>query len=174
MPKITPDIVEGIVNSDLKSFRSLYDAYYSYLCGLAVSYIHDSQKAMELVNDVFVRVWEKRAHLKYPPLPYLISGVRNACYNFLRDNKKVSEMSLVLMERMPDVGLYNEDEVEDIVLAITEISSKLPQRCREVFELHFSEGLETEKIARRLGISQSTVRVQLKIALDKIRENIKK
>ena len=174
MQKITPEIVEGIVNSDLKSFRSLYDAYYAYLCGLAVSYVHDHQKAMELVNDVFVRVWERRAQLKYPPLPYLISGVRNACYNFLRDNKKASEMSLVLMDRMPDVGLYNEDEVEEIVHKISEISSKLPQRCHEVFVLHFNEGLETEKIARRLGVSPSTVRVQLKIALDKIRENLKK
>lgn len=174
MQKVTPAITEGIVNSDLKSFRSLYDAYYAYLCGLAVSYIHDFEKARELVNDVFLRVWERRAQLKHPPLPYLISGVRNACYNYLRDTKKASEMTLVLMEHMPDVELYNEEEVEDMVLMIAEISARLPKRCSEVFNLHFNEGLETEKIAERLGISQSTVRVQLKIALDKIRENMKK
>ena len=174
MHKVSPAIVEGIVNSDLKSFRSLYDAYYAYLCGLAVSYIHDFEKARELVNDVFVRVWERRTQLKHPPLPYLISGIRNACYNYLRDSRKASGMTLVLMERLPDAGLYNEDEVEDIVMMISEISTKLPQRCREVFSLHFNNRLDTEEIAARLGISPSTVRVHLKIALDKIRENLKK
>lgn len=174
MQKVSPIIVQGIVNSDLKSFRSLYDAYYSYLCGLAVTYIHDFEKARELVNDVFVRVWERRTQLKHPPLPYLISGVRNACYNYLRDIKKASEMTLVLMEHMPEVELYNEDEVEDMVLLISQVSSTLPSRCSEIFSLHFNEGLEAEKIAEKLGIAQSTVRVQLKIALDKIKENLKK
>lgn len=174
MPKITPQIVQGIVNSDLKSFRSLYDAYYAYLCGLAVSYIHDFEKARELVNDLFVRVWERRAQLKYPPLPYLISGVRNACCNYLRDSRKVSEMTLVMMEHLPEAELYNEDEVEDIVLMISEITSTLPKRCREVFSLHFIEGLDTDEISEKLSITPSTVRVQLKAALDKIRENIKK
>lgn len=174
MKNITPDIVNGIAHSDMKCFRSLYDAYYSYLCGLAMSYIHDSEKARELVNDVFVRVWERRTQLKHPPLPYLISGVRNACYNYLRDSRKVSEMGLVFMERIPDAGLYSEEEVEDIVMSISELLAVLPKRCREVFSLHFSEGLDTDEIAARLGIAPSTVRVQLKIALDKIRENLKK
>lgn len=174
MQKITPNIVDGIVRSDLKCFRSLYDAYYSYLCGLALSYIHDFDKVQELVNDVFVRVWEHRTQLKHPPLPYLISGVRNACYNYLRDTKKASEMTLVLMERLPDVALYNEEEVEELVLMISEVSSQLPKRCGEVFTLHFNEGLNSEEIAQQLGVTPSTVRVQLKIALDKIRENLKK
>ncbi len=174
MQKITPNIVDGIVRSDLKCFRSLYDAYYSYLCGLAVSYIHDFDKAQELVNDVFVRVWERRSQLKHPPLPYLISGVRNACYNYLRDTKKASEMTLVLMERLPDIALYNEQEVEELVLMISAVSSKLPKRCGEVFDLHFNEGLSADEISQQLGITPSTVRVQLKIALDKIRENLKK
>lgn len=174
MKNITPDIVNGIAHSDMKCFRSLYDAYYSYLCGLAMSYIHDSEKARELVNDVFVRVWERRTQLKHPPLPYLISGVRNACYNYLRDSRKVSEMELVFMERIPDAGLYSEEEVEDIVMSISELLAVLPKRCREVFSLHFSERLDTDEIAARLGIAPSTVRVQLKIALDKIRENLKK
>lgn len=174
MQKITPNIVRGIVQSDMKCFRRLYDAYYAYLCGLAVTYIHDFEKAQELVNDVFVRVWERRSQLKHPPLPYLISGVRNACYNYLRDSKKASGMTLVLMETIPDACVYNEEEVEDIVSMISELSSKLPKRCSEVFDLHFNEGFDTEDIAQRLGITASTVRVQIKIALDKIRENIKK
>lgn len=174
MLHITPKTILGIANSDQKCFRSLYDAFYSYLCGLAVFYIHDKEKARELVNDVFIRVWEHRTTLKYPPLPYLISAVRNTCCNYLRDSRKASEITLVLMERLPDTGLYNEDEVEDLVQLISEISEKLPIRCREIFTLHYSEGLDTETISERLGISQSTVRVQLKIALDKIRENMKK
>lgn len=174
MPQITPITVQGIVNADQKCFRSLYDAYYAYLCGLAVGYIHDAEKARELVNDVFLRVWEHRAELKYPPLPYLISGVRNACYNYLRDIHKASAVTLALMEQLPDVELYEEREVEDIMHMITSLCAKLPKRCAEVFSLHFFEGMDTADIAERLGISPSTIRVQLKIALDKIRENLKK
>ena len=174
MPEITPITVQGIVQSNPKCFRSLNDAYYAYLCGLATSYIHDFEKARELVNDVFLRVWERRTQLKYPPLPYLISAVRNASYNYLRDSRKVNEIALSLMERIPDIPLYDENEVEDIVRLISSLTAQLPPRCYEVFSLHFHEGLDTADIARQLGISPSTVRVQLKIALDKIRENLKK
>ena len=174
MQEITPITVAGIVNSDPKCFRKLYDAYYSYLCGLAVSYIHSFEKARELVNDVFVRVWEHRRELKYPPLPYLISGVRNACYNYLRDNRNENELALSLLDRMPSDSIYDETEVEDIVRHINSLTAKLPKRCAEVFTLHFYERMDTADIASRLGISPSTVRVQLKIALDKIREDIKK
>ena len=173
MQEITQKIVQGIINSDPRCFRTLYDAYYSYLCGLAVSYIHDFEEAQELVNDVFLRVWERRSLLKHPPLPYLISGVRNACFNYLRDNKKASEVTLTLLERIPDVALYDENEVEDIVRMISDLSSQLPKRCYEVFNLHFDEGLDTADIAKRLGLSPSTVRVQLKLAIDKIREKLK-
>ena len=173
MQEITQKIVQGIINSDPRCFRTLYDAYYSYLCGLAVSYIHDFEEAQELVNDVFLRVWERRALLKHPPLPYLISGVRNACFNYLRDNKKASEVTLSILERVPDVALYDENEVEDIVRMISDLSSQLPKRCCEVFNLHFDEGLDTADIAKKLGLSPSTVRVQLKLAIDKIREKLK-
>lgn len=174
MPEITPITVQGIVRSDPRCFRSLYDAYYAYLCGLAVSYIHDFERARELVNDVFLRVWEHRTELKHPPLPYLISGVRNACYNYLRDIHKASRVTLEFMERIPDAVLYDESEVEDIVQLIFSLSADLPQRCQEVFSLHFNEGMDTADIAGRLGISPSTVRVQLKIALDRIRERLRK
>ena len=70
--------------------------------------------------------------------------------------------------------LYDEQDVEDIVHEIEEVSSTFPKRGGEVFSLHFDNGLDTEEIAERLGISPSTVRVQLKIAIDKIREKIKK
>ena len=173
MQEITQKIVQGIINSDPRCFRTLYDAYYSYLCGLAVSYIHDFEEAQELVNDVFLRVWERRSLLKHPPLPYLISGVRNACFNYLRDNKKASEVTISLLERIPDVALYDENEVEDIVRMISDLSSQLPKRCYEVFNLHFDEGLDTADIAKKLGLSPSTVRVQLKLAIDKIREKLK-
>lgn len=174
MAKITPLTILGVVNSNPKSFRTLYDAYYSYLCGVAMCYIHDVEVARELVNDVFLRVWERRMTLKYPPLPYLISGVRNACFNYIRDNKKQSESALVLMDSIPDVPVYDEDEVEDIVRMISEISHSLPPRCAEVFFLHFNEGMDNAEIADRMGVSESTVRVQQKIAIDKIREKLKK
>ena len=174
MPEVTPATTWGIVHSDPKCFRILYDAYYAYLCGLAVSYIHDFEKARELVNDVFLRVWERRTHLKYPPLPYLISGVRNACYNYLRDTRKVSELTLSVLEHLPEASPYDENEVGEMVIRIAEVSTQLPQRCAEVFHLHFDECLDTEEIAEKLGISPSTVRVQLKIALDRIREYLKK
>ena len=174
MPEITPTTVRGINCSDPRSFRSLYDAYYSYLCGLSASYIHDFEKARELVNDVFLRVWERRTEFRYPPLPYLISSVRNACYNYLRDTRKESRVTLEFMERIPDTALYDENEVEDIMQMISDITAGLPNRCREVFSLHFHEGMDTADIADRLDVSASTIRVQLKIALDKIRERLSK
>ena len=100
--------------------------------------------------------------------------MRNACYNYLRDTKKASGVTLVLMEQLPDCCPYDESEVEDIVRLINEISDSLPQACKEVFTLHYNDGMDTAEIAERLGIAPSTVRVQIKLALDRIREKMKK
>ena len=83
-------------------------------------------------------------------------------------------VTLEFMERIPDTALYDENEVEDIMQMISDITAELPNRCREVFSLHFHEGMDTADIADRLEVSPSTVRVQLKIALDKIRERLRK
>ena len=58
MQEISPQIVQGIVHSDQKCFKSLYDAYYSYLCAIAVSYIHDHEKARELVRLTSKFPWQ--------------------------------------------------------------------------------------------------------------------
>ena len=63
-------------------------------------------------------------------------------------------------------------EVIDSVNHIKKTAQLLPERCRVIFEMYFYFGYNSTEIAEYLGLSPNTVRVQLKIALDKLKKEI--
>ena len=69
--QVTPLVVSQLNQGNVKAFDLIYHAYYVYLCAIAVYYVHDKNVAAELVNDVFVNLWNKKRDVSYPLLPYL-------------------------------------------------------------------------------------------------------
>ena len=86
---VKEDIISRINNGDAKAFEQLYTTFYVYLCAVATKYVYNSEAAREIVNDVFMNVWNHHSALIHPVNAYLIRSVRNYCLNYLRnsDNK---------------------------------------------------------------------------------------
>lgn len=181
MQGINKAVISGINKGDVDAFRLLYNSYYAYLCTCAAAYLLNHEKAKEIVNDVFLSLWDRRATLDFPIHSYLLASVRNASLNELRrikaDKNSIHYQNINILDIQEsfcktDITPIDYLEYKELTGKIDLIIAKLPQRCREIFEESFYENKSTAEISQKFQISESTVRVQRKMALDIIRENL--
>lgn len=173
------EIINQINTGDATAFSQLYSAYYVYLCAVATKYVYRPEVAEEVVNDVFLAIWKNQTQLVNPVGPYLIRAVKNRCINYLT-RQKTTEVSLtdvqeqlltiqeeeVGEEEHPLVYLENKEFEEQIYRAV----QSLPPRCRLIFEQYLYHNLSYEEIARKNNLATSTVRVQVKLGLARMKE----
>ncbi|MFV0505910.1 MAG: RNA polymerase sigma-70 factor [Bacteroidales bacterium] len=167
------------------ALSDIYIAYYSKLLRFANNYVGCENEAENIVQDVFVKLWEKQADLDgvNNVNAYLFKLVKNSCVNHLQHEKIVREyMERAVHSRNADLNakiqalerfdeeIYNDEKIEEILNSAIE---KLPERCRAVFKLSRLDGLKYSEIAERLGISSNTVENQMVIALRKLRIELK-
>ena len=81
---VDKSVIDGINRGDERAFAVLYNNYFTYLCTCAVGYIFDADAAKEIVNDVFVHIWNKQTELEFPIHSYLLRCVQNGCLNYIR------------------------------------------------------------------------------------------
>lgn len=163
----------------------IYTEYYSKLLRFAQTYLNSEADAENLVQDVFLKLWDKHPDLRDVENinAYLFKLVKNACINHLQHEKNVREymsrakyiyetdinIRIQALERFDDV-IFDDKKIEEILNNAIE---KLPERCREIFKLSRFEGLKYTEIANRLSISPNTVENQMVIALKKLRITLK-
>ena len=171
-------IIERVNNSDGGAFATLYDHYFSYLCACSMVYVLDFEAAREVVNDVFVNVWNRRGMLEFPIHSYLVRSVHNGSLNHLRAARskratleKYKDEMLAFMDEfaVSENSALARMEAREIEQMIRNAADSLPARCREVFEKYFYDGLSPAEIALRMNINVNTVRVHIKTAMDRIR-----
>ncbi len=176
--QINESVIQGINEGDKKAFDGLYDAYFTYLCTCAITYIFNPDQAKEIVNDVFIQVWYKRETLSFPIHTYLLRSVQNGCLNYLRSlrvrERVVDEYRKELLDYQENFCQNNNCpiqilEFEELQQQVKVAVSGLPEKCRIIFEKYLYAGKSPAEIAEELSISINTVRVQIKNALDKIK-----
>lgn len=145
---------------DMPAFDELYYRYVPRLSAFAMTYIKDHEKAEEAVQEIFIRVWEKRTSLdEFRNFKsYLFQSIKNYFLNYIRDKKNSCQLSDIpeevfgSQENIVDELIYKELEKT----ALTLISS-LPKIQQEVFTLSRMEGLTSAEIAGKLHLSKRTV-----------------
>lgn len=161
-------------------FETLFKVFFIPLKLHARSFVGDESIAGDLVQDIFLRVWEDR---KLPETDvsargYLYKAVTNKCLNYLK-HREVEEKYKVFNElRIRQLELYTDSFIEhhvgvlleeEMMTRLDRAISQLPPRCREVYRLSREEGLSNREIASRLGISLKAVERQMTRALKSIR-----
>ena len=165
-------IWEKLRQRDEETVTRLFKAYYERLYLFAEKFIYDSDKAHDIVQDVFVRMWENAERLKgkLPVRSYLFAAVRNGCINHLRDLKIEDRNNRKYAEACVDS--YNMDllEDEDALEKVRKVMEELPEKCREVARLRMVEGYKYAEIAAALGMKENTVKAHLHRALARFKE----
>jgi len=172
-PKNDHDETHKYVESLQDHFDQVYVCYFARLQRFAKEYTLSDAEAENIVQDVFMLLWEKRKYLniQISLTAYLFSLVKNKCIDYLRHKSVTAiykqELSLKLSALEELNRAFSSDE--DIERFITEALNKLPERCREIFVMSRIEGKKYREIAEALNISVHTVENQMAIALRKLR-----
>jgi len=160
----------------ISEFEDLFKTHFAALTGFSQTFVKDEDAAKEIVQNVFINLWDKKDQLdtKQSIKSYLYTSVRNRSLNYLRDNKKFR--SQTLDDDLSKIESEPESDslvTEELQTKIDEAIGLLPEKCREVFELSRFEGLKYKQIAEQLNISVKTVENQISKALKILREELK-
>jgi RNA polymerase sigma-70 factor (family 1) len=178
MSELTDDILlawqQQIARGDERGFDQLFRHFYLHLVSFAVDLVKVRPVAEEIVSDVFVKVWQKKADiLLIEKLKiFLFVAVRNQCYNYLRKhslwNVTVSPDNVAILS-----NAYNPEEdmaFRELQHRLNQAVEQLPDQCKQVFKLVKEDGLKYKEVAVILGISPRTVETQLFRAVKKLRK----
>lgn len=163
-----------------EAFHRIFSIYYPRLHNFAMRFMPDPADAEDIVQDVFGKLWKRRASLSYISLSSLLMTMtRNGCLNFLRHRVFIDEYS----SRMK--SLYAEGErlyyadmlgradgpllLDELRERINKVIGDLPPRTQEVFRMSRDEGLKNREIAEKLGISVKVVEKHISRALAALR-----
>lgn len=174
-----------IVRNDLKAFEQLYHKAYSPLVHYALTVTFNHSLAEEAVQDVFVRIWQKRAELYVTGsfTSYLFRSVHNQALNLIKQqntkkelaNKPCSEELWQFIENNYELDentlgrIYMEEMERIIRSAIT----SLPEKCQKVFLMSRYAHMSNDEIADTLQVSEHTVKAHIYRALQRISELLK-
>lgn len=175
------ELFQSVAKGDVKSFEKLYHIYFPRLFSFSFKIINDSGIAKDLVQNIFIKVWEKRALIKFDnPEAFLYQMIRNASINYIRHLKVVDNLKSEVRNQFLGEELYFIDMVgnepyilieKELEEKILEVRESLPNKCLVVFKLSRLEGLKNREIAEQLGISIKAVEKQISKAMKIYRHN---
>jgi len=178
------ELIIKINKGDLRAFKELYLRYYIPLCIYAKQYTKTKELAEEVVQDLFLNIWEQKGQLRITVSlkAYLFTAIRNQCLNHLKHLQVVNgynQYYTQLLNNAQDYYTLSYESGDSILIAneleksLMEAIDSLPEHCRKIFIKSRFEGLKHQDIADSLGITLYTVNKQISIALEKLRAALK-
>jgi RNA polymerase sigma-70 factor (ECF subfamily) len=169
------NVTEQIRVGDESTFRALFNAYAEPLLDFAFGFVGDEQISEDIVQEVFVNIWQHRARLN-PELSlkaYLYKAVRNQSLKVLRHAKVERRaegylQSLYYATDNPEEELYHAEQT----VLLDRTIRQLPESCRTIFLMSKFDGLSYREIAHTLDISVNTVKTQMGRAFTALRRNL--
>jgi RNA polymerase sigma-70 factor (ECF subfamily) len=165
------------LHSDQSAYKELYLLFYKPLLQFGYSFVRSHEMAEEIVSDVFVNLWKKRAQITdiQNLRLYLFVSTKNTALNYLRSQKKPllqAEQYQVQLQSIyfdPERLMITAEMVNRVQAAIR----KLPPRCQLIFKLVKEDGLKYREVAELLSLSVKTVENQMITATRRVGEAIR-
>ncbi|WP_316812648.1 RNA polymerase sigma-70 factor [Pedobacter heparinus] len=170
------DLMTLLKSGDDYAFTEIYNRYWSVLYLHARRMLHNSDKARDIVQEVFTNFWNKAKELELSTSlnAYLYRSVRNSVLNMIRKEKQENHY-LAELGNFYDKGDFCTDvqvNFNELKRLIDNEVEMLPKKMRQVFELSRNENLNHAKISEMLNISDLTVKKQINKALHILRRKL--
>jgi RNA polymerase sigma-70 factor (ECF subfamily) len=168
-------LVQSLQKGNVAAFDSLFEIYSPKLYGFAFKYFRNEAEAEELVQEVFVKVWENRHGLKteHSFKSYLFTIALNQIRKYF--NKKA--VALRYLESLQHEPEFSDpalaEDYESALQKLNSIIDQMPSRRREIFIKSKLEGKSSKEVAAELNISPGTVDNQVSEALRFLRSQFK-
>ena len=160
--------------------KDVFTAFYSYnfrkLILVSDKYVRDVAAAEEIVQDIFLKIWEDKGALESIKSikSYLYRSVVNASINYVNRQKNLERHHLQIAEQLSDEQIEADDEKNELIVLLYQEIEFLPDKCQLVFKLSRLEGMKYKDIAVQLGISEKTVENHMGNALKILRARVLK
>lgn len=169
------ELITSLKMGDEDAFTALYKIYWPKVHNFSRLYLTSVSEVEEIVQEVFVKVWEARLFLKedesFKGLLFIIT--RNIIFNqFRKSFNENAYKTTVLNSANTEYDIENEMEASDLQAYITTLISELPPRQKEIFKMSREQHLSYKEISLRLNISEKTVERHINEALKYLRRNI--
>lgn len=166
------ELIQSINQGKPQAFEYVFKQYYPELARFALSLLKNKTSAEEVVQEVFVKMWEKRSsiNIKTSLKPYLYTAVKNRSFNYL--SNKANQLSSLENGSNSASPLARADQQlseKELKAILQKAIQGLPDKCRVIFMLSRNHKYSYQEIADKLDISKKTVEAQMGIALKKLR-----
>lgn len=168
-------LIVSLINGDEQAYGYLIDTYHNKLCVYANSLIKNIYSAEDIVQNVFIKIWEQRNRLKIDNSikSLLYKSVYNEFIDLYRKNQSLLSIEKTYHDALHEITSEEDsDSMQRIVNAINKEIDSLPQKCREVFVLSKKEGLTNIEISEHLNVSIKTVEAQITKAFSILRSSL--
>ncbi|MBK7134492.1 MAG: RNA polymerase sigma-70 factor [Bacteroidales bacterium] len=171
------EIAGRIRKGDKTEFESLFRSSYVSLVKYSRTLIKDQDTAEEIVQDLFVKLWQEKEKIKIESSlnGYLFRAVHNKCLHYIEHLKVVERYAATVVSGEADLS-DDPSEIlhyKDLQMKIASILERLPERCGRIFCMSRFEGLKYSEIAEKLSVSVKTVEASMGIALKEFRKELK-
>lgn len=169
-------LIRGIRNGSIKAFEQMFLRFYPRFYGFALGLVKDEWVAEDVVQNVMMKVWLRRATLKEDEslYVYIYVLVKYEVLNYFR-SKRTSMIERLCDHNVRDVADADIEELyrhAELRKALDEAVEMLPPRRREIFRMSRFEYMTAKEIAGRTGLSVRTVEKHLELALRDLRSRL--
>jgi RNA polymerase sigma-70 factor (family 1) len=168
------ETLQLLVNGEDSAFTEIYNRYWRKLIALAYSHTKDKFLAEEIVQEVFLSLWNRKDTVKIESLSsYLATAIKfsvfKSVYNTNRRSKIIEKLSFHSSPDLPE-EIVHAKFLQEYLNGIIE---ELPEKCRIVYLQSRQQGLSIKEIALEMSISEKTVEAHLTKALKVLRVSLK-
>ena len=159
--------------ADQRKLEALFRQHYRQMYRLATILLHDDAESKDVVHDIFAQLLDNSDRLREETAEsYLLTSVRNRCLNVIRGRQIQERVERLYLLDLETTILPTDRFNEELKILHNGISLLEPPVCRDIILQHFRDGITFKEIARRLGVSETTVYKHLRRALESLRQQL--
>jgi RNA polymerase sigma-70 factor (family 1) len=170
------EFIRKLKKGDIEAFNRIFYAYSSKLYHFAYGYLKKKEDAEDMVQEIFSKIWDKRAEIKeeYEFRSYLFSIAFNYIKKYFRSKALINKYVEFAATNNPESVQIQEDvNFASLKLRVDQLVDQMPEKRKAVFFRSRVEGKNTKEIAEEMNISQSTVENHLNQALRFLRLHLR-
>jgi RNA polymerase sigma-70 factor, Bacteroides expansion family 1 len=170
-------LLEKVVHGDQAAYKMLFSHYWDQVYAVALLFTKHSQLAEDMTQDVFARIWIKRASLEAIDdfNAWLFITARNLIYDKLRATTFSGAYDEYLVTVCNDTAALPDEQLEtkELEVIIHKGIHHLPPQQQTAFKLSRFQGLSHEEIAAQMGISRESVKSYMVRSMASLRKLVK-
>jgi len=177
------ELMQAIQREDSEALAQLYDRYNGILKALILRVIHNESEADDLLQEIFMEIWNQAKNFsaqKGKPLGWMVTLARRRAIDGLRKKQAYARAEERLQnetEQQPDAWVHNTTEQEitfgDTRILVRKVINSLPPPQQQAIELAFFRGMSQREIAANTNTPLGTVKTRLELGLKKIYDGLK-